>query len=172
MKKIALKTYGRMIGLLLSLFGFLTSCETKTIAEYGVPSADYIVKGKVTDAKTDKPIQNIRVVVPDKKFAQFGQDTVYTNSNGEYEINFKYYSDLSEPYNVIAADIDGFDHDGLYKADTLKVTFEKNDLIKKGDGGWYSGIYQKINQNFKLNADETIAMYGVMGAKYKEDEEK
>ena len=31
-------------------------------------------------------------------------------------------------------------------------------------------VFQKEAQNFSLKKDEVVAMYGVMGAKYKEDE--
>lgn len=59
MKKIALKTYGKILAFILSFFG-LSSCEIiEPRVEYGTPSADYIVKGKVSDKFTNQPIKGI-----------------------------------------------------------------------------------------------------------------
>ncbi|MGC3977033.1 MAG: radical SAM-associated putative lipoprotein [Paludibacteraceae bacterium] len=173
MKKVALKTYGKIISIFLSFFGFFFGCTTEpmygVIAEYGAPSADYKIKGKITDATTQKPIKNIRVVIPYKSQPMYGRDTTYTNADGEYEAQFNDFPNFAEAYQVIASDPDGIDNDGLFKSDTLDIQFSKNDLEKKGDGNWYVGTYQKNNQNFSLHKEEIAPMYGVMGAKYKDN---
>lgn len=174
MKKAALKTYGKIVGILLSLVTFLTGCDwpfsPEPIAEYGVPSAEFIIKGKVTSSATEKPIKNIRVVIPGIKYPLQGLDTTYTDANGEYEVKYGDFPIFSEQYKVIFSDTDGTNNDGQFKSDTLKVSFSAEDQIKKGSGSWYSGIFQKTNQNIALKKDEAIAMYGVMGANYKEDD--
>ena len=63
MKKIAIKTYGKIITLLFALLGIGTGCEKPLpVPEYGVPAADFIIKGKVTDKESKKPIKNIAVI--------------------------------------------------------------------------------------------------------------
>lgn len=173
MKKAALKTYGKIVGVLLSFVAFLTGCDwpfSPPVAEYGVPTADFIIKGKVTDAKSEKPLKNIQIVVPVREYSSYGLDTTYTDSNGEYEIKFQEFPTLDQPFKVVASDIDGENNNGLFKSDTIKTQFLLSDKIQKGTGSWFVGIYQKTNQNFSLKKDEVVAMYGVMGAKYKEDE--
>lgn len=151
MKKIVLKTYGKTIAYLLGLSGIITSC----IAKYGTPYADFIIKGKVTDAETSQPIENIRVVFLVEDQLGIG-DTVFTNANGEYTVSYGYLPEFSKEKAVIATDVDG-EANGLYKADTLKVRFTKKDRIKKGKGSEYEGAFEKVNQNFLLKYDKENA---------------
>ena len=45
MKKIALKTYGKILTLFFSLVGMLTGCDwIEPTVEYGVPNADYVIR--------------------------------------------------------------------------------------------------------------------------------
>lgn len=164
MKKIAIKTYGKIVAFFLSIVGILVSSQS--CGMYGTPSADFIVKGKVTDALTDLPIQNIRVVMPYLHSYSHG-DTVYTNAKGEYAIKQFDFPVFSEPRLVISSDVDG-DKNGFYVGDTLKVYFTKKDRIKRGSGSWYEGVFEKTGQNFKLKHIEAIPMYGVIPAKYEE----
>ncbi len=164
MKKLALKTYGKVVGLIFAFIGIITGSES--CAMYGTPSADFIIKGKVTDATTDQPVRNIRVVVPFLNSDNYG-DTTFTNSNGEYVIKQNDFPSFDTPKLVIAADVDG-QVNGLYGPDTLKVYFTKKDRIKRGSGGWYEGTFEKTNQNFKLQKSNIIPMYGVMPAKFEE----
>ncbi len=149
MKKIALKTYGKLLALILSFFG-LSSCEIiEPRVEYGTPSADYLVKGKVTNIDTEKPIEGIGIIVPNKN-QYIRSDTVYTNAQGEYKIElihaFPYHN---EKMKVIAKDLDG-EKNGIFYADSIEVSFSAKDQTKKGSGGWYDGRYEKSEQNFKL----------------------
>lgn len=72
---------------------------------------------------------------------------------------------------VIAKDLDG-NKNGIYEKDSIELSFTQKDQITKGSGSWYSGVYKKTNQNFKLVRTEVIPMYGVMASKYDEKEEK
>ncbi|MFV0391680.1 MAG: radical SAM-associated putative lipoprotein [Paludibacteraceae bacterium] len=167
MKKLALKTYGKILAFVLSLFG-LHSCDiVEPRVEYGTPSADYIVKGKITSVDTKKPIKGIRVITPYDMYKDQA-DTVLTNESGEYEVKksrvFPYkYGKMK----IYAEDPDGESNDGTFNPDSLEVTFTKNDLIKKGSGNWYEGTYQKTEQNISLR-NQPIAEYGVRAAEYKE----
>jgi putative lipoprotein (rSAM/lipoprotein system) len=173
MKKAVLKTYGKLVGVLLSFVGFLTGCsldnhdEGGIIAMYGVPGADFVISGNVKDAQSGTPVKNIRVVVPAN--ATYG-DTVYTNANGDYEVTLLRSPTLDQTFDVIASDVDGSVNGGPYRSDTLKVQFTKNDKVANGSG-WNTGTYKKAGQNFSLKNNGPIAMYGVMGASYKADDE-
>lgn len=63
-KKIAVR---KLLSGVLVLLGF-TACDSdgpgNELCEYGTPSADYQVKGKVLD-QTGKPIKGVQVVVKD-----------------------------------------------------------------------------------------------------------
>lgn len=89
MKKVALKTYAKIVTLLMSFVGFLTGCNfiPNDIAEYGVPSADFIAKGKVVDKATNQPIPYIRIIGKEDVGGFNPQtDTVFTKSDGTYTL--------------------------------------------------------------------------------------
>lgn len=166
MKRIALKTYGKILAFILSFFG-LSSCDFYPRVEYGTPSADYIVKGKVTDAQTNVPVKGIGIIVPNKLC-----DTVYTNEQGDYKVELNTFPYWNEKMKVIAKDLDG-SANGSFESDSLEIEFTSKDQTKKASGNWYSGTFEKTNQNFKLKQqDMPIPMYGVMQAPFKESEHK
>ncbi len=171
MKKIALKTYGKILAIILSFFG-LSSCDiTEPRVEYGTPSADYIVKGKISDKFTNQPIKGIGVIVPSRVYLKHG-DTVYTNELGEYTLDLKNsFPYWNEKMKVIAKDLDA-EKNGIYEKDSIELTFSEKDLVKKGTGNWYDGVYEKTNQNFKLLRTDVIPLYGVMQAAFKEEDKK
>lgn len=160
MKRAVLKTYGKFIAALLSFCGILfgnSSCIEKgggAAPEYGVPNADFIIKGKVTDFTTNMPIQKIRVVMP-KSDNPLKGDTVYTNASGEYEIKTNDFLGFGVigSFKVIASDIDKEENGGLYQSDTLKIQFTEKDKIKNGEH-WYAGTFQKTSQNFALKHEK------------------
>lgn len=159
MKKIALKAYGKIVTVILSIFGITfagISCIHDTPApEYGVPSADYIVKGKVTDATTNQPIKGIGIIVPDRAHPEYG-DTVYTNDQGDYKVELlKTFPYWNEKMKVIAKDLDGMEN-GEFRSDSIEISFSHKDLIKKGSGNWYEGTFEKAGQDFKLKKEETV----------------
>lgn len=168
MKKLAIKTYGKIVTFTIAFLGIIIGNESCVM--YGTPSADFIIRGKVTDVNTNQPIPKIRIVVPFLHSADYG-DTVYTNLNGEYVVKQNDFPIFSEPRRVLASDVDG-EENGLYLSDTLEFSFTKNDRIKRGSGSWYEGTFEKKNQNFSLKKVEAIPMYGVMPAKFDEQKEK
>lgn len=156
MKKIALKTYGKIVAVILSIFGITftgTSCMYGAPApEYGVPSADYIVKGKVTDAATNQLVKGIGIIVPDRVYPKHG-DTVYTNDQGDYKVELlKTFPYRNEKMKVIAKDLDG-EKNGIYQSDSIEISFSDKDLIKKGSGSWYDGTFEKAGQDLKLKKE-------------------
>jgi len=168
MKKIAIKTYGKILTLFFSMVGMITGCDWfEPSYEYGCPSADYIIKGKVTDKQLKKPIKNIAVIR--KAYSSpYGNDTVRTDFRGDYELKYRHYGgeDL-----IVVEDLDGFENGGLFVSDSIKVDWKQMKKIKKGDGRWYDGVFLRADTNFEME-HETLAMYGTPAATYKEMKEE
>jgi len=131
MKIRLLKTYNFLITGLLAMLGFATACDSKD--EYGVPSAKFIVKGKVKSAKTDKPIENIRVSMQG--------DTAFTNVDGFYQVIDEFGFPGDQIYNVEFEDIDG-ELNGEFNDSNSTVEFV-DPKFKGGTGDWYSGETSK-----------------------------
>jgi hypothetical protein len=174
MKRAVLKTYGKFIGVLISLLGFITGCtrdeESKeVIALYGVPNAEYIVKGNVTNSANGAAINNIRIVMTNTNLSQ-SSDTTYTDSQGNYTVQVRDYYNSIQTYKVTASDEDGFQNGGVFQSDTLKVQLDHNNKLTNG-AGWNNGVYQKTGQNFSLKYSCTV-LYGVIATSYKEKDDK
>jgi len=136
---------------LISMLGF-TGCIKENELEYGVPNADYTVKGTVVDKATGKPIKGIQVVLT-APYTYTGivpmygimptpyskKDSVITNTNGEFKITENLITDPSLKTLVYAEDIDG-EQNGLYKSDTLQVDFSNAEKTKKSKN-WYDGEF-------------------------------
>jgi len=140
MKKIIIKFFDKIIFLLLGFLGMFYSC--KSAGEmYGVPSADYEIKGTVTDKENAQPIKNIRVI------HQRYRDTIYTNAEGKYA--FIYMGGLLDRLNLKVEDIDGEENGGEFETKEIDVVITETDKVKKGKGEWDSGTYVKT-QNIEL----------------------
>ena len=112
-KKIAVR---KLLSGVLVLLGF-TACDSdgpgNELCEYGTPSADYQVKGKVLD-QTGKPIKGVQVVVKDldavfvkgEKDYVSDYDTVYTDVKGEFE------SDKAHTFSIGSQEVLFHDVDG------------------------------------------------------------
>lgn len=141
MKKLEikfLKSYNAIIGVILALIGFASSCIMKH--EYGTPSAKFIVKGKVESFGDNKAIPNIRVVM-------LG-DSVMTDINGNYQVTDKYGFPKDQTYDIKFKDIDNAQNGQFENLDTI-VEF-KDPIFKNGDGDWYRGETEK-EFNIKLD---------------------
>ena len=124
MKKLnrsILRKINYCIGFILSLFGLTTfmSCEygvPPVTAEYGTPSAEFHISGRVEN-KLGKSIEGIKVSVYNQ---QNPLDT--TNSDGSFKIDiYNYWPE--EEISLIASDIDSTQN-GHYKTDTIYITPE------------------------------------------------
>ena len=140
---------------LIGLLGF-TNCKEDMRTEYGVPNADYTVKGMVVDKATGKPIKGIQVAYSwNGPVAEYGvQPTPYvkkasvlTDAKGEYVLKDKFsieemiQDDNSIPtfIPVYVSDIDGQEN-GLYSDTILNVDF-KNAVHTGKQKGWYDGEF-------------------------------
>ena len=146
-KKIAVR---KLLSGVLVLLGF-TACDSDDpgngLCEYGTPSADYQVKGKVLDP-TGKPIKGVQVVVKDlnayfvkgEKDYVVDYDTVYTDVKGEFESDKAHTFSIGSQ-EVLFHDVDGEENGGGFESATLKTNQMDISQIKEG-GSWYSGAYE------------------------------
>jgi len=141
MGKPIIKFFDRIIVILL---GFLGACSSfNQPDEYGMPYAEFEIKGLVTNKENADPIQNIRII-------RNSYDTLYTNQEGKYVFNF-FYDMAPYPENVYhlkIEDIDGEENGGDYKTQEIDVKITQDDRVQKGSG-WYEGKFAKT-QNIEL----------------------
>ena len=140
MKKLFLKPFDRIILSILAILG-LTGCPA--VAEYGTPSADYVIKGTVTDSLTSTPLPNIRIIRGDSaSYTYPPYDTIYTDAQGKYLTTIRSFPVQSPTFHLKVADIDGTQNGGDFQSKTLEVVFTSSDWIAK-ESGWYQGKAQK-----------------------------
>ena len=110
----------------------MSSCELVAM-EYGCPSANFNVKGKVTDPQGN-PIPGIQVTG--------NWDNDITSASGDYILSARvdplYPEDTIQ---IVFADVDS-SANGSYQNDTVPVTFQYSELTG-GDGHWYEGSATK-----------------------------
>lgn len=140
MKIKYLKLKNWLLASLAGLLGINVGCKTPDsppVAEYGCPSADYIVKGTVTDSQ-NKPVSGITVSLGDRDnpSASYGQ-TVNTAEDGTYEYIITDYPENQYQITLRFSDFDG-SFNGLY-ADTLVDVSFKDIPYTGGSGRWYQG---------------------------------
>ena len=133
---------------LLGLIGLLTGCDFihSPVAEYGVPYADYEMKGTVTDSITSTPVQNIRVTVTrtqtytEKDSTLTHTDTLtskQTDTAGKYDLRFEYFPTDNLTFEIKTEDIDGQANGGNFSTVKRQITFKNSEL--SGGKGWYNG---------------------------------
>lgn len=131
----------RFIYWLLTVLGFgsLVGCERDIPVMYGVPSADYEMKGKVLDADGD-PIKGIKIEVQTYIATPEARTIArkFSLDDGTYDINVSTF-----PVNklrIIAQDVDGAENGGEFEEKTIELDFSKVEAT--GDkGAWYSGKF-------------------------------
>ena len=147
-----------LLAALLTLLGFSNCAEP--LVEYGVPNADYTIKGTVVDKTNAKPVKGIRIgfspgfsepilmygVMP-QPYRSIKADT--TDMSGAYKLsdNFSAGEIQDNIVPVYVQDIDGAEN-GLYNDTILNVDFENaNHTGKKRN--WYDGEFS-VDVNIKL----------------------
>ena len=134
------------------VFGF-TACEEEYEASmYGSPHATFVIKGKVENSAKQGlprvqiviPLYEVRDTVegvPVKK--EYG-DTLYTDQRGQF-----FWERVDYPggkdFELRFYDIYPREGCDACQADTLKVSFSRDELIKgeDDDNSWYSGRADK-----------------------------
>jgi len=159
MKKLFIKPFDKILIILLGFIGFLTGCSliNPPVVEYGVPHADYEVKGIITDSITSVPIQHIQVIITQNR-VYYDQDLTLvhvdtlarkeTDSAGKYDIQFQSFPLEENTFQIKAEDIDGLANGGDFSPQQKEILFKQSDLTGNKDG-WYVGKALKI-LDFKL----------------------
>ena len=139
---------------LLSLLGF-TGCGKDDnggggiSVEYGVPSANFKVLGRVTNEQ-GQPLGGVRVAASnvtavwgkgsEQCYSGLLRDTVYTASDGSF---VREYSLFPADSVYIHMKIEDTTEPSVYDSDSIAVGFAKGDL-KGADGSWFLGAAEKV----------------------------
>ena len=151
MKKLFIKSTNWILAGIIGLFGFAgcQDSEKEMRVEYGVPSADFTVKGAVVNEKDGKPVAGIRVGYSPSEWNEeaFGPKPEYywetapfviSNTNGAFTLTAKgYFRDNIA--TVYLEDIDG-EENGLFPPKKVDVDF-KGAVQSGKPSGWYGGVY-------------------------------
>ena len=120
-------------------------------AEYGTPTMEFRVSGKITDSATGKPVKGISVSCDD----DWEDPEVVTAETGEFVYESSGFPD--EKVKLKFTDID-HQQDGSYFPSELEVTLKK---VEDGSGTWDYGFYIAEDVMVSLNDDSVAAAYGV-----------
>ena len=141
-----------LIASLLGLLGF-SACsddedeKDETLVMYGVPTADYIVKGTVTD-EAGNPIEGL-LVTPYFHYGSFDLSkvpTTTTEKDGTFQLDT--LAGMSIP-PIVVADQDGEANGGHFISDTLTMKEFERIQLKDGHGAWYDGVIE-LKADIKL----------------------
>ncbi len=136
-----LKMFNSLIYMALSMLGFSMSSCGGIGSMYGTPEADFIIRGKVTDKRTNQPIENVEVEVSGD------WNKTSTDANGKYKITVNDFPE-SQTFPVRFRDVDG-NLNGLYMDLDTIVEF-KDPEFTGGKGNWYEG---KTTKEFNIQLD-------------------
>ncbi len=132
-KRNWLKVCNTLWALLAAVLGF-TGCDQigTERCEYGMPTADYKIKGKVVDSQ-EKPVGDIQIIVKrvlgDNPDHHYSWDTLTTDKQGEFLFE---KSETSEhKFRIDYQDI----KNGIFKHDSTDVVMPN----PTGGKGWYEG---------------------------------
>ena len=160
MKKKLLTLSTKMLSACLVALGF-AGCDFHDdnggggTFEYGTPTALFKVKGTVASTGTTKPpIRNIRAVLVEVREGRertFGADTVYTRTDGTFDLKVSTFPLDKVEFKLKLEDIDGAEN-GSYDPKTVAVVFEKAKFT--GGNGWYKGETEKDVKTVELNPQE------------------
>ena len=138
---------GRIIVWLMGLLGFgvtQVSCimyGPPAPAEYGMPHANFEVKGRVVDEDGD-PIRDIKIVVTDAGNGGHEGSEVgvgLTDSRGSYTVSGSWFG--HSPLTVSVEDIDGEENGGEFAEKEQVFNLKPSDYV--GGDGWYEGKVTK-----------------------------
>lgn len=160
MRKLVLKQFDKLVVLLLGFVASLMGCKDviqPPVAEYGVPHADYQLKGTVTDSISASPIVNARVTITrtetyqEQNVTKIHIDTLAqkeTDSSGQYDITSTQFPLPEQHFQVHIEDLDGSANGGDFATQKKEVVVISTELA--GDkSSWYAGKALKTI-DFKL----------------------
>lgn len=132
-----------LMAMLFGLLGF-SSCsddEDEPICMYGTPTADYIVKGTVTD-EAGNPIMGINI------YPSGTLTPAKTDAEGRFKTDNLSYGG---PY--IFVDPDGDANGGRFETDTLHYNDFKCTKVGESKHDWHMGVFE-LEAEVKLKKEE------------------
>lgn len=118
--------------------------------EYGCPTMEFVIKGKVVNAKDGKGIEGI-LVSPYQGATEATYGNVLTAGNGEFNISGSEFPDDS--LTLYFKDMDG-EKNGSFKELEQKVGLSK---VKDGDGKWFEGTFSAENVVVEMQENTSSA---------------
>ena len=143
MKKQIIKSFDKIIVVLLGMLGIFNSCKEQP-EKYGMPPveykpyANYGLNGTITNKETSYPIRGIQVI---RQINSRDGDTVYTDVKGQYA----FYNIFSE-HNTFQLKIEDIDYElngGDFETKEIEVKYTPDDKVEEGDGNRYQGKFVK-----------------------------
>ena len=151
----------RLCRALLTMLGFsaAASCAVEygapVVCEYGVPTMEFKISGKVSDSVTGDPIKGIAVTYLENDEYE-RPDTVWTDEDGKFL--YDSYGFPAESIRLKFTDVDFSENGGYYEAAIEEISLEK---VSDGTGTWDSGDYVAEEISVRLNpVEEQECMYG------------
>lgn len=136
----------KILNHILMLLGFAgtASCEyINQACEYGMPTMDFEVSGKVVNEEA-APVKGIQVSCSIIK--EPGIETVLTAEDGSFTI-----AGTSVNARLEFEDIDGPENGGEFESMYQDISVEK---VKEGDGKWYMGEFEAKDVVIKMKEKE------------------
>lgn len=154
MKEILLKGVNYLLSAILVMLGF-QSCDKHygDNVEYGVPSADFVYQGKVTDI-SGNPLEGTQVIVKPLQLSDANvwyennempglNDTLRTDKDGIYtKENIGFYP--IKDFRIVVNDLSG-----KFESDSIQTQAKR----ETQGSGWYSGKFS-VSADFKLKNKE------------------
>lgn len=115
-------------------------------AEYGVPTMEFRMKGKVVDSRSELPIKGIAVTRINEETSHETVDTVWTAENGEFIYHGEDFP--SESMILKFTDVDGAENLGEFQKQEVKVKLTREE---GSEDGWFEGVYISDDVLVKLD---------------------
>ena len=140
-----------MCGFLFPLLGIASSCDSIGGAcEYGVPNADFEIKGKVTDID-DNPVRGIKITGTDIHTTDVLGET---GNDGTFEVSFNGFP--SRKVKLQFTDDDGIENGGDFGVRTVEVDVVQVVEPSKDDSSWYEGKFSgSVDVKLKSSDSDT-----------------
>jgi putative lipoprotein (rSAM/lipoprotein system) len=150
MKKLFLKTYDKLLLVLMGAFPFFTGCEDPNV-EYGSPYADFNLSGLVIDSISSNPLPGIQVTV--KSWKGTTLLVTETKTNGYYSFVFQDFPDYEKVFSINVEDLDGILNGGEFASEKADIKVIQSEYEIDGENNtnfWYSGVVYK-RKDFRMN---------------------
>ena len=141
--------YEIIAGAILGLLGF-GGCDKPgkifdyPAPEYGMPHANYIIRGSVHSEESGDPIPGIKAIVrygirSDGEIPYGIGAEARTDESGKVETSYTEFP--ADKIEVVLEDVDGEKNGGLFQRDTLREDRLTIEQTAKPSGAWFEGEF-------------------------------